>query len=307
MRDYGRVFSSFWQSPEIRALSEDGRTLAFYLLTSPHANLIGCYRLPDAYAAEDLQWGIERVREGFRELSESAFVTRDEGTKWVLIHKYMKWNQFENGNVTKAGVKAYEQVPDGDLKLLLAKAFFEFGAHIPEPFAKGLETLLKPFANPEPEPEPEPEPIRSQNQNQSQNRKGGTPPSGGDAPPKPSAATWNAYADAYRKRYGVEPVCNAKVRGQLAHFVTRVPADEAPLIAAWFVGHNSAFYVRKGHAIDSLIADAEKLRTEWATNRQVTATQALQTDRTQTTLNVFGTLIAEAKAMEATNGNLEAA
>jgi hypothetical protein len=34
-----------------------------------------------------------------------------------------------------------------------------------------------------------------------------------------------------------------------------------------------------------LLADAEKLRTEWATGRMVTATSARQIDRTQTNRN----------------------
>jgi hypothetical protein len=154
MRDYGRVFSAFWQSPETRAYSEDGRTLALYLLTSPHANLIGCYRLTDAYAADDMQWSLERVREGFSELQEKGFATRDEGTKWVLIHKYLKWNSFENGNVAIAAHKAFDHVPATPLKALLAVALLEFGCHLKEPFANALQTLRESFANPEPDPEP---------------------------------------------------------------------------------------------------------------------------------------------------------
>lgn len=175
MRDYGRVYSSFWQSPETRALSEDGRTLALYLLTSPHANLIGCFRLPDAYAADDLQWASGRVSEGFRELAEKGFLTRDDGTKWVFIRKYLKWNGFENGNVAKAAAKAFDKAPNGLVKSLLALALLEFGEHLSAEFRSLCEseaakdwnpsrTLPKPFANPEPEPEPEPEPFQNQNQ-----------------------------------------------------------------------------------------------------------------------------------------------
>ena len=45
-----------------------------------------------------------------------------------------------------------------------------------------------------------------------------------------------------------------------------------------------------------LVQDAEKLRTEWATGRQGTATQAVQADRTQTNFNAFAPLLAEAQA-----------
>ena len=150
MRDYGLVYSSFWQSPDIRALPEDARALALYLLTTPHGNLIGCFRLPDAYAAEDLQWPFERVSEGFRKLSDNAFLSRDEGTKWVIIGKFLKWNKFGNPNVAKAAHKAFDQVPACSVKSLLAKALLEFGAHLSPEFRKGCETISKPVRNPEP-------------------------------------------------------------------------------------------------------------------------------------------------------------
>lgn len=108
---------------------------------------------------------------------------------------------------------------------------------------------------------------------------------------KPSAngmtsETWSAFADAYHYRYGIDPIRNAKINGMLAQFVKRVPMEEAPLIAAFFVSHNNSFYVTKGHPISLLLADAEKLRTEWATGRQITATSALQLDQKQSNYDV---------------------
>lgn len=102
----------------------------------------------------------------------------------------------------------------------------------------------------------------------------------------PSHATWVAYCAAYKTRYGVEPTRNATVNGQLAKFVARVPAAEAPEIAAFFVLHNKSFYISSRHAVGALLRDAEGLRTEWLTNRTVTDTEARQADRTQTNLNV---------------------
>lgn len=93
--------------------------------------------------------------------------------------------------------------------------------------------------------------------------------------------TFKAYASAYWDRYGAEPVVNAKIRTQVKQFVQRVPYAEAPLIAANYLTNQSSYYVRKGHDVGSMLADAEKLRTEWATRRQVTDTQAHQLDRTQ--------------------------
>ena len=46
MREYGQVQSAFWQSIDVQSWSDEGKLLALYLLTGPHANGIGCFRLP---------------------------------------------------------------------------------------------------------------------------------------------------------------------------------------------------------------------------------------------------------------------
>lgn len=99
------------------------------------------------------------------------------------------------------------------------------------------------------------------------------------------ALVWDAYATAYQARYGVPPVRNAKVNSQIGRFVSSVDSGEAPEIAAFFVGHNDSFYVKRGHPVGLLLADAEKLRTEWRTGRSVTGTDARRVERTSS--NVF--------------------
>jgi hypothetical protein len=118
----------------------------------------------------------------------------------------------------------------------------------------------------------------------------------------PTGPVWSAYSEAYERRYSVAPLRNAKVNGQLAQLLGRVPVEEAPMVAAYYVTHQGRFYVEKGHAVDYLLRDAEKLRTEWATRRQVTSTQAQQADRTQSNANAFGPMIEEARRAEAGNG-----
>jgi hypothetical protein len=84
-----------------------------------------------------------------------------------------------------------------------------------------------------------------------------------------AGACWLAYAAAYRERYGADPVRNAKVNGQVAQFCKRIPAAEAPDVAAHYVRSQNARYVAAGHAWGPLLQDAEKLRTEWLTGRSV--------------------------------------
>lgn len=138
-----------------------------------------------------------------------------------------------------------------------------------------------------------------------------TVPAGVQAPPAGRRRTadppitleaWRAYASAFIGRYGCDPVRNATVNAQMAQFVKRLGADEAPMVAAFFPTHNGAHYVRQGHSVGAMLRDAEKLRTEWATQRQITSTAATLADRTQTNFDAFAPLLAKARA-EAANAH----
>jgi hypothetical protein len=132
----------------------------------------------------------------------------------------------------------------------------------------------------------------------------GQPPSE-DKPRKPkkvkeppaTGPVWQAYSAAYRARYTTDPVRNATVNAQMAQVVARL-GGEAEFVAEFYLSHRNRFYVEKMHPVGLLLSDAEKLRTEWATGRQTTATQALQADKTQTNFSAFAPLIAEARAKE---------
>ncbi|HJV52761.1 MAG TPA: hypothetical protein VJ652_14940, partial [Noviherbaspirillum sp.] len=85
--------------------------------------------------------------------------------------------------------------------------------------------------------------------------------------------------------------------------LTRLGAEEAPMVAAWFVGHNNRYYVQKMHAVGCLLADAEKLRTEWATGRRVTAAAAQEADRLQDTGDMWGRIMADNELTGGEHGN----
>ena len=111
MREYGKVHTSFWTSKTIRALSDDARTLAIYLLTCEHGSIIGAFRLPLAYACDDLGWVPERFKKGFKTLEEAGFAIYCRETQWVCIVKFMEWNRAENPNQRIAFNKALAAMP----------------------------------------------------------------------------------------------------------------------------------------------------------------------------------------------------
>jgi hypothetical protein len=149
VREYGKVYTAFWTSEDARSMSEDGRMLALYLMTCPHGNMLGCFRLADAYAADDMQWPIERVQKGFDELFEKGFAYRCKRSQYVFIRYFLKWNLFENPNVGKAAGKMFQQLGAPDMvKSALAAALREFAPHFPSKILDAFESSTEPFENP---------------------------------------------------------------------------------------------------------------------------------------------------------------
>ena len=151
MRDYGKVHASFWSSDTIRSLSDDGRHLALYLLTSPHGTLAGVFHLPPGYVCEDMKWTPERVSEGFAELFRNGFSNRCETTNWVWINKHFEWNPPENPNQRKAAAKISRSIPARcawkQEYMRLSWQFLGLESEPePEPLPNPSETLSKPVA-----------------------------------------------------------------------------------------------------------------------------------------------------------------
>ena len=149
MRNYGKVFCSFWDARIIKSLSDQGKLLASYLLTSQHTTLIGCFRLPIGYIQEDLHtWTRETVSSAFVELTRIGFVTVDEDTSWVLIHRYLIWNPIENPNQGKQAARLFEKIPTSvSVKPILAGMLVKFGRFMPPEFQDEADTVTKPFLN----------------------------------------------------------------------------------------------------------------------------------------------------------------
>ncbi len=110
--------------------------------------------------------------------------------------------------------------------------------------------------------------------------------------------TWAAYSEAYRQRYTVSPIRSATENSQIKQFCQKVPAEESPGVAAFYVRNMNSFYVQKGHPVGLLLADANKLRTEWVTQKTITQTEARNGDRIQAQGDVWRQLIDEEREKE---------
>lgn len=111
MREFGTIHRGFWANQDLQEAGDDARLLGAYLLTSPHTVALGAFRLPDAYACEDLGWSPKRFQDGLEALSDAGFIKYDPATKWVWVMKFLQWNRPANPNIWKAIAKAAANVP----------------------------------------------------------------------------------------------------------------------------------------------------------------------------------------------------
>lgn len=100
--------SSLWLKKNVLSWSDSAKLPGLYLLTCPHCNLLGCFRLPIGYVASDLNWDEQQVAKALNELEQDQFLIRCEESGWTLIRSFLKHNPIENPNQGKAAFRMYK-------------------------------------------------------------------------------------------------------------------------------------------------------------------------------------------------------
>lgn len=103
--------------------------------------------------------------------------------------------------------------------------------------------------------------------------------------------TWANYAMTYRRRYGVWPVWNARVAGQLGNLIDRIGHDAAPKVAAYYLSISDQRFITEQHSVGLLLSRCEALHTQWATGTRVNGTTARQQERTAANFEAAQTVI----------------
>ncbi|MDR3353368.1 MAG: hypothetical protein LBO00_10300 [Zoogloeaceae bacterium] len=89
MRNYSKVGPQFWIGPtgkKLRAAGMEAQIVAMYLLTSPHANMLGLYYCPTMFIAHETGLGLEGASKGLQSAIEAGFCEYDEASEvvWVI-------------------------------------------------------------------------------------------------------------------------------------------------------------------------------------------------------------------------------
>ena len=90
MRDYGKVSPQFWVGKTGRSLrgNMESQIVALYLMTSPHANMIGVFYCPVDYIAKETGLTIEGASKALQSLIEADFCTFEADTEYVFVHQF---------------------------------------------------------------------------------------------------------------------------------------------------------------------------------------------------------------------------
>lgn len=89
MRNFAMISPAFWTGRtgrDLRSAGNNAQLVALYLLSCPHANYIGIYRLPVAYIASDLNMNILDVVQTLKCIEQTGFALYDEATEiaWIV-------------------------------------------------------------------------------------------------------------------------------------------------------------------------------------------------------------------------------
>ena len=90
MREYARVSPKFWinlQGREIKKMGVEAQLIALYLITNPHANMIGVYYLPITTMAHETGISYEDTLKAIEQLIECDYCSYDETFEYVWVHE----------------------------------------------------------------------------------------------------------------------------------------------------------------------------------------------------------------------------
>lgn len=119
MRDYGKVSPHFWigkTGKELRHAGAESQLVALYLLTSPHANMIGLYYMPLTFLSHETGLPIEGASKGLNSAIKAGFCKYDEQSEmvWVIeMATHQIGDALKPGDKRCAGVQnEYDKVSD---------------------------------------------------------------------------------------------------------------------------------------------------------------------------------------------------
>lgn len=109
----------------------------------------------------------------------------------------------------------------------------------------------------------------------------------------PGIRVWESYSAAFRRRYGMEPLRNAKANTLCLRLARELGADNAVRVVEYYLSRDDAFYINGKFPLGYCAADAQKLWTEMNIGKEVTMTEARRLEKQSTTRKAIATYLEE--------------
>jgi uncharacterized phage protein (TIGR02220 family) len=137
MREYGSVSPRFWIGETGKMLrgNPEAQVLALYLMTSPHANMIGIFHCPILYMAHETGLTEKGASKALARLSEAGFCVYDAPSETVFVLRMAAFQVGEqlkeDDNKVKGIRKEYDRIAVQSLKDRFHEIYQEH-FHLPE-------------------------------------------------------------------------------------------------------------------------------------------------------------------------------
>lgn len=95
---------------------------------------------------------------------------------------------------------------------------------------------------------------------------------------------WESYFNAYRLRYGIDPVRNAAVNSQVSQLREKIGFETAVDLVKFYLTHNKSFYLLNTHTFGHCLVDAETLRTQWLRGKAITNNEVKNFEKKQNSI-----------------------
>jgi len=119
MRDYSKVSPQFWIGQTGRKLRKQGvesQLVALYLMTCPHANMLGLYYLPKVFISHECGLPLEGAMKGLQGAIEAGFCAYDEESEMVWVYEMASYqiglSLEAKDNRCKGVQNEYDGLPD---------------------------------------------------------------------------------------------------------------------------------------------------------------------------------------------------
>jgi hypothetical protein len=132
---YQKIESKIWNDEKFSHLTPLQQRLFFYVLTSPHGNILGLFVLKEGYVCEDLKCSAKDFRKDFQKLIDVGLLDYDPSVCLVFIKNFLKHNPITNPNQVKSAERTIQELPRSRL-LLMIKGLVK---GLDEGLLKGLE------------------------------------------------------------------------------------------------------------------------------------------------------------------------